>query len=111
MKLPSDSLIARDKLTRYLLVSQTRGDKSSFLAKAGYTLDNADQLLQDLRLQVLPFEARPLESNQFGQFYEIRSGLTGPNGVKLDVRTIWITEHLSGTTKFVTLIPDKGRTS
>jgi len=35
--------------------------------------------------------------------------LTGPNGVALAVRTIWMTEHLSGVTKFVTLIPDKRR--
>lgn len=106
MKLSSDALIAREKLTRYLLVSQARGDKSTFLAKAGYTLNNADQLLQDLRQQVLPLEARAREANQFGQFYEIRSGLTGPNGVKLNVRTIWMTDHLSGITKFITLIPD-----
>jgi len=106
MKLSADAFIAKEKLTRYLLVLQPRGDKSTFLAKASYTLDKADQLLQDLRLQVLPLEARPLESNRFGQFYEIRSELTGPNGVKLNVRTIWMTEHLSGMTKFLTLIPD-----
>jgi len=110
MKLPADSLIARDKLTRYLLVSQARGDKSAFLAGAGYTLGNPDQLLQDLRLQILPLEAQSLESNQFGQYYEIRGMLTGPNGIRLAVRTIWITEHLSGITKFITLIPDRGRT-
>jgi hypothetical protein len=49
MKLPADSLIAREKLTRYLLVRQTRGDKSASLARAGYTLETADQLLDDLR--------------------------------------------------------------
>ena len=48
MKLPSDATIAKDKLTRYLLLSQARGDKSAFLARAGYTLENADQLLRDL---------------------------------------------------------------
>lgn len=111
MKLPTDSRIARSKLTDYLLVSQARGDKSAFLVQAGYTLVNADRLLQDLRLQILPLEAKPLESNQFGQYHEIRGTLTGPNGVTLAVRTIWMTEHLSGITKFVTLIPDKGRTS
>ncbi len=110
MKLPADSLIAGDKLTRYLLVSQAHGDKSAFLAQVGYTLRNADDLLQDLRLQILPLDAQRLESNQFGQYHEIRGSLTGPNGGTLAVRTIWITEHLSGITKFVTLIPDKGKT-
>jgi hypothetical protein len=35
MKLPSDAAIALEKLTRYLLVRQARGDKSAFLASAG----------------------------------------------------------------------------
>ena len=49
MKLPEDSNIAPEKLTRYLLVSQARGDKSAYLALAGYTLDNFTTLLTDLR--------------------------------------------------------------
>ena len=48
-----------------------------------------------------------LESKRFGQYYESRGTLTGPNGSMLLVRAIWMTEHLSGVTKFVTLIPDK----
>ena len=107
MKLPADALIAMDKLTRYLLVPQARADKSAFLAGAGYTKDNAELLLRDLRSQILPLDATALESNQFGQYYEIRGRLTGPTGVTLVVRTIWMTEHLPGTTKFVTLIPGK----
>jgi len=110
MKLPADATIAKDKLTRYLLLSQARGDKSAFLARAGYTLENADQLLRDLRAQILPLDAVALESNKFGQYYESRGTLTGSNGGTLAVRTIWMTEHLSGVTKFVTLIPDTRRT-
>lgn len=108
MKLPEDSIIARDKLTRYLVVPQARGDKSVYLAQAGYSLENADLLLRDLRLQILPLEAQSLESNQFGQYYMICGTLNGPNGSALPIRTIGMTEHLSGITKLVTLIPDKG---
>ena len=110
MKLPADTTIAEDKLTRYLLLPQARGDKSAFLARAGYALGNSDQLLRDLRTQILPLETVAVESNEFGQYYESRGTLTGPNGVTLAVRVIWMTEHLSGVTKFVTLIPDKRRT-
>jgi uncharacterized protein DUF6883 len=109
MKLPADTTIAEDKLTHYLLLPQARGDKSAFLARAGYRLENAAQLLQDLRTQILPCEAIELESNKFGRYHEIRANLTGPNGVKLAVCTIWMTENLSGVTKFITLIPDKRR--
>lgn len=108
MKPPANTVIVREKVTRYLLVPQARGDKSGFLERAGYTLDDADQLLRDLRLQ-LPLDAVPTKSNKFGQYYEIRGSLTGPNGVTLAVRTVWMTEHLSGVTKFFTLLPDKRR--
>jgi hypothetical protein len=111
VKLPADAVIARDKLTRYLLLPHARGDKSAFLAKAGYSLENADRLLMDLRTQVLPLDAEKLESNKFGQYYQVRGTLIGPNGAPLLIRTIWMTEHLSGVTKFVTLIPDKRGTA
>lgn len=110
MKLPPDSLIPAEKITRYLLVPLARGDKSAFLARGGYTLENPQQLLDDLRTQILPQDAAPAGENKFGRYFEVRGLLRGPNGVGLSVRTIWITEHLSGRTKFVTLIPDKQKT-
>jgi hypothetical protein len=107
VKLPSNATIAREKATGYLLVRQARGDKSAFLQEAGYTLQKADRLLADLRSQILPLDAAFLQSNKFGLYYEIRGKLKGPNGRTLAIRSIWMTEHLSNRTKFVTLIPDK----
>jgi hypothetical protein len=72
MKLPANTIIVREKVTRSLLVPQARGDKSGFLELAGYTLENADQLLRDLRNPLLPLKATPTKSNKFGQYYEIR---------------------------------------
>jgi hypothetical protein len=106
VKLPEDSHIASEKLTRYLLVPQARADKSAFLALAGYTLDNFTTLLTDLRTQILNQDAAALETTSYGQLYEIRAPLVGPSGRTLRVRTIWMTEYLSGVTKFITLIPD-----
>lgn len=107
MRLPLDSYIAPEKLTDYLLTPLVRGDKSAYLALAGYTADHADALQRDLREQVLTEEATQIESNVYGRLYEIRTLLTGPNSRRLRVRTIWMTEHLSGRTKFITLIPVK----
>ena len=42
MRLPVDTTIAEDKLLRYLLLPQVRGDKSAFLSQAGYRLENAN---------------------------------------------------------------------
>ena len=110
MKLPPDGLISTEKITHYLLVPLARGDKSAFLSRADYTHDDPEQLLHDLRTQILPLEAVAAGENKFGRYFEVRGVLRGPTGVALSVRTIWMTEHLSGSTKFVTLIPDKQKT-
>jgi hypothetical protein len=109
VKLPADSVIAPEKATKYLLVRQARGDKSAFLVRAGYTAANPEQLLHDLRRQVLSQEAVLLQRTKFGQFYEIRALLAGPNGRTLRIRSIWMKEHLSGVIKFITLMPDRVR--
>lgn len=107
VKISADATIAPGKLSRYLLVPQRRGDKSAFLNRAGYGLENAHQLVHDLQTQLLPLDAAALETTKFGRFYEIRGTLTGPNGVTLRVKSIWMKEHLSGQTKFITLIPER----
>jgi hypothetical protein len=109
MKLPPDSIIARSKVTHYLLAWQPRGDKSRFLQLAGYNSTMADKLIHDIRTQILIHEAVATEVTEHGQYYEIACPLAGPNGRILDIRTIWMTEHLSRQIKFITLIPAKKR--
>jgi len=105
VKLPPDAFIAPEKISGYLLVRQARGDKSGFLARGGYHPGNPERLLKDLREQVLTREATVLAWTKFGLTYEIAATLVGPNGTSLSVRTIWMREHLSRMTKFITLIP------
>src|SRR5437867_1606832 len=107
MKLPADAPIDRRKLTAYLLKPRRDDDKSAFLALAGYTLDNADQLLADIGEQILPGEADLIEQTEYGPKYRIRSTLTGPNRKTLNVVTTWMTEDATNQTKVVTLVPDK----
>jgi len=111
MKLPADSLIPLEKLTHYLLVPLARADKSGFLARAGYTAKNPARLAQDLQSQILPLDALPAGTSRFGDYYEIRGALRGPSGTALRVKTVWMREHLSGTTRFTTLLPDKTKAS
>ena len=85
MKLPEDTLIAYEKLTQYLLVLKKRNDKSQWLAEAGYTLENWQVLENDLRNQILSSDATLIENTEYGQMYEIRRKLIGPNGNSLPV--------------------------
>ncbi len=107
MKLPTNSVIAPRKLTQYLLRLRLEDDKSQFLALAGYTLENADRLMSDIREQILPLEAELFDETEYGPKYRIRGSLTGPNGRALRVSTIWMKENATNQTKFVTLFPDK----
>ena len=107
MKLPPDSHIPLEKLTRYLLIRQKRSDKSAFLARGGYSKDNPERFRDDLRSQILPLDAVSAGSTKFGDFFEIRGVLHGPNGKNLWVKTIWMRENLRETVRFITLLPDK----
>src|SRR5438046_10724313 len=92
---------------RTVVDCQTRGDKSASLARGGYTINNADQLLHDLRTQPLLLDATPLHSTEFGPFYGIRGPLVGPNGVTLHIRSIWMNEHVSAAASLPTLTAAK----
>lgn len=109
MKLPDDTLIAQEKLTQYLLTLRKRNDKSQWLSQAGYTLENWQVLEKDLRNQILSVDATPTENTEYGQMYEIKRKLIGPNGKNLQVCTMWMTETATGNTKFITMYPDKRR--
>jgi len=57
VNIPADAIIPYDKLTHYLLVYKARNDKSQFLAKAGFTLQNPEALRAALRILVEANEA------------------------------------------------------
>ena len=74
-------------------------------------MENAGQLMADLRSQILPLEAKPVGFTKFGNLFEIRGVLHTPNGISLRVKTIWIQERLQGNVRFVTLLADKSKTA
>ena len=107
MKLPLDSIISERKLTEYLLTLRFEDDKSGFLALVGYNLENWQQLATDLRHVLEDNEAELLRTTEYGDMYQIKGSLAGPNGRVLKVNTIWIRLSKNSETRFVTLIPDK----
>ncbi len=91
----------------YLLRPRLENDKAGFPALAGYTAAQADQLMIDIREQILPLEAECFEQTEYGPKYRVRGTLRGPNGRVLRVVTIRMKEHATNQTKFITLSPDK----
>jgi hypothetical protein len=101
MYLNPNAIISPRKLTQYLLIPLPKDDKSRYLAQGGYTLDNWQQLERDLREQILALEAQPTLKTKYGQKYQIIGSLKCPNGVILNIKTIWIVTEQK--TQFVTL--------
>ena len=108
MVIPTDAIIAVEKIRDYLLKPLDVDDKSRFLALGGYSREEHWELMRDIRDQLLPVEAEFLGSRHYGDFYSAKGILRGPNGTQLAVCTIWIA-NLLGEIRFVTLKPDKER--
>jgi len=94
MKLPPDTEIAMEKLTRYLLVPLAKAGKSHWLARGGYTAANPARLMDDLRSQILPLDASPSRTTPFGISFEICGELRGPSGRPISIRTGCMTAEL-----------------
>ena len=109
MKLPAEAIISEKKVKEYLLRYRKRGDKSKWLAKAGYDFNNWKMLKQDIRVQLLTREAVLVQVNKYGEVYEINGELNGPNGISLLVRSIWMNELETEITIFIAIYPLKDR--
>jgi hypothetical protein len=108
MKLPPNVIIADDKLNKYLLLYKKKNDKSKFLAQAGFTQNNPDEL--KLAIYQLISIAEPIEdlTNEYGTFYRVEGILIGINQKNLSVVTIWLKRKIDNQFQFVTLKPKKG---
>lgn len=107
MEMPFGLVIRDQKLTRYLLVYQSKDDKSEFLAKAGYTLQTWERLRQDILRAVEGAEVSEVIETEWGIRFRVKSRWQGLNGQWLKVITIWQRDTDSESIRFVTLSPDK----
>lgn len=110
MKLPNRklALIARDKLTDYVLnVTHRRGGpKARLLARFGYHLGNSDQLAADIRTYHVESDVEAEYTTPYGVRYEIRASLQTPSGRNLTIRTIWQIDTGTDFPRLITLFPD-----
>ena len=79
--------------------------KASFFARLGYSADSWQHLDEDLRRQHLLQPARLVESTRYGQKYEIRAILKGPNKQSALVVSIWLVPAGRDIPRFVTAYP------
>ena len=108
VKIPEDSIVASEKLTRYLLVPRARNDKSKYLARAGFTLENPEALLKAIRFLSGTAEAVQAKTTEYGTFYRVHGELAGVNGVNISVIAVWLKRKVDGQFQFITLVPREG---
>lgn len=106
MKLRGPIIIPDAKLTQYLLVPKARNDKSKFLAQAGFTAENPEELKQAFLQLIQTHEAELDYENEYGTFYLVEGNLIGPKST-LIVVTVWLKRTVDGIIQFITLKPSK----
>jgi len=110
VKIPSDAVIADEKLTQYLLVPKAQNDKSKFLMIAGFTEDNPEELKDAIRLLADKVEAVEEKTTEYGTSYQVGGELYGVNDRGISVVLVWFQRSLDQKFYFVTLKPGKGVT-
>jgi hypothetical protein len=104
MRIPSNAIIAREKLVQYLLIERPKNDKSRYLAQAGFTLARPDTLEAAIRKLIADEEGQVDRRDEYGVFYQVAGALEGPQKT-ISVITIWLEQAVDGLFRFVTLKP------
>lgn len=92
------------KLTDYAL--NPEGDKNKarvFKTALGYTLDNYQDLIDNVYRNINKFPFSQIGSNDQGKLFRCDIAMSGPNGKTAVVRTGWITENDSGLYRLTTI--------
>jgi hypothetical protein len=111
-KLPNykKAIIDPDKIKNYILspAHPVGRFKAAFFQSMGYTQENWQQFLDDIREYHLTEDAEPVEKTEYGQKYIITGEVKGPNGKIILLRSVWIVLSGEDTPRFITIYPEGG---
>lgn len=95
------------KIRDYLLSSShpVGRFKARFFEALGYTADQAERLEEDIRNLLLSSDPQFREKTEFGQKYEVRGVITGPQNRSTELVTVWIVLSGEEVPRFVTAYP------
>ena len=85
MKLQGNIIIPDAKLTQYLLVPRQEDDKSKYLAQAGFTQDNPDQLKQAVLTLIQTYDAISDRQDKYGTYYRVEGDLIGSTALSISM--------------------------
>ena len=101
-------VIPIEKFTKYALDPVDDYDKHiAFKRALGYTLDNYQDLIDNIRANIKNFNAKPKADDGHGLRYEVIMELTGANGKTAFVLTAWIDDKTKGEMRLINAYVDK----
>ena len=109
MKLPKyeNSVIPKAKFTEYALNPAKDPNKAkAFELALGYTTENADHLIEQIRSNLPLYKAVEKGDRGYGMTYEVIMDVTGPNGKTAKVLTAWIDDRSNGEMRLTTIHVD-----
>lgn len=100
----NEVVIPKAKFTQYALNPDKDPDKAKAFEKAlGYTMDNADALIEQINERLSEYEAVEKGDRGWGMAYEVIMDITGPNGKTAKVLTGWIDDKNNGEMRLTTV--------
>jgi len=103
-----EAVIPIEKFTKYALDYDSDPDKAkAFELALGYTKNNADSLIDNIKRNLPNFFAVPKDDKGYGKTYEVVMRLTGINGKTASVITAWIDDSTTGEMRLITAYIDK----
>lgn len=110
IKLPryQEAVIPRAKFTEYALNPSKDANKAEAFRKSlGYTLENVDNLIEQINAKLPECNAVEKGDRGWGMTYEVVMNITGPNGKTAKVLTAWIDDKNNGEMRLTTIHVDK----
>ena len=99
----NEVIIPIDKFTKYALNFDKDADKSiAFYQALGYSLNNAEDLIAQIRANIGNFPAKEKGDGGYGMKYEVVMEIKGANGKIAKVLTGWIDDAVTGEMRLTT---------
>ncbi|MCL2171682.1 MAG: hypothetical protein FWB71_05955 [Defluviitaleaceae bacterium] len=85
------AIIPIEKFTKYSLSPERDFNKATaFQIALGYTIEDSDMLISEIRRNILNFIATPKGHNGHGKTFECIMSIAGKNGNQANILTSWI---------------------
>lgn len=110
IKLPryEEAVIPKTKFTQYALNPDKDINKARAFEQAlGYTMENVDDLIQQIYDKLPEHEAKEKPDNGWGKRYEVKMELTGPNRKTAKIITAWIDDKNTGEMRLTSVYVDR----